>query len=242
MKQTLLLLIFFGASFMCHAQFALEVTPDSFVETVQMDLTNPLAEHISYGKVTNLASDNINLRWSLVIEDAPVEWKFKICDNTQCYSTQVTSNVDPVLGLNIPVILALNDTSLINFYAIPNHVAGTAKAKIHYTPADDFDNIIATGEYEITIDGFTDVSEVEKAAVTLYPNPTSDYLSLNENSVVDQLVVYNIIGKPVRTFAAENGSQYNISDLPNGLYLVSLLDKDHDIIKTLRVSKNSLRP
>ena len=241
MKQTLLFLIFF-APMMLQAQFALEVEPNPTVETLQVDLTNDWAEPILHGKVTNVAADPINLRWLLVVEEAPVEWKYKVCDNTQCYSTQVTSNVDPALNLNIPVTLAENDTTLLDFHILPKGVAGTMKAKIHLTPAEDFDNIIASAEYDITIEGFTSVSEAEKASIKLYPNPTSDYITLNENSIVDELVVYNVIGQPVRSFEAENGLNYNISDLPNGLYLVSLLDKEKDIIKTLRVSKDSLRP
>ncbi len=242
MKQILLFLTIFFAAISLNAQFELEVQPNPTVETVEVDLTDPWIEPIMHGKVTNLAADPIDLRWLLVVEEAPVDWKFKICDNTQCYGTNVTSNVDPVLGINIPVTLATNDTTLLEFHILPKGVAGNVKAKIHLTPADNFDNIIATADYDVTVEGITSVSEAEKAAVKLYPNPTSDYLTLNENSVVEQLIVYNIIGKPVRSFSAENGRQYNISDLPNGLYLVSLLDKDNDIIKTLRVSKNSLRP
>lgn len=83
---------------------------------------------------------------------------------------------------------------------------------------------------------------LDKAKLQVFPNPTSDYFELSSNELVDQLVVYNLLGRRVRTYDAVNGTKYYLNDLPSGLYLISLLNEKEGIIKTMRLSKLTLHP
>jgi len=50
-----------------------------------------------------------------------------------------------------------------------------------------------------------------------------------------------MLGKVVREYPAYLPS-YDVRDLPNGLYLASLIGIDGRVIKTLRYSKRQVRP
>lgn len=88
----------------------------------------------------------------------------------------------------------------------------------------------------------------ENVDYTIYPNPVSDYFSLDQESVekgsASVLNLYNLLGQRVRTFRVEKEQRYNVADLQGGLYLVQLLDDKGKIITTRRLQKasNFVRP
>jgi hypothetical protein len=72
----------------------------------------------------------------------------------------------------------------------------------------------------------------------VFPNPTSDFIGLNDNDEVSQISIFNLVGKKMKTFNYSKGETYNVSDLPDGLYLVQLFSKQNGkIITTQRLSK-----
>lgn len=71
----------------------------------------------------------------------------------------------------------------------------------------------------------------------VYPNPAADYISLSNDGLVVQLVLYNFSGRQVCAFNASKGQKYNISELPTGMYLVQFLDGKKKIMHTQRLQK-----
>ena len=51
-----------------------------------------------------------------------------------------------------------------------------------------------------------------------------------------------MLGKRVRTFDTSFGNKYDIADLPEGIYLVSMVDANRKVVKTVRISKRGIRP
>ena len=76
----------------------------------------------------------------------------------------------------------------------------------------------------------------------LYPNPATDHFGLTNSEQVDQLILYNILGRKVKAFQVMEGIRYPVNTLPDGMYFVCLVDRRGQILKTLRLSKQSLRP
>lgn len=72
---------------------------------------------------------------------------------------------------------------------------------------------------------------------TVYPNPASDFISLSNEGAVQQLVIYNFGGRQVLAFTASKGQRYDISNLPDGMYLVQFLNPQNKIIHTQRLQK-----
>ena len=52
------------------------------------------------------------------------------------------------------------------------------------------------------------------------------------------LRLYDMVGRQVKTFTATYENQYDVSSLPVGLYLVRVVDKNLNTLKTLRLKIN----
>lgn len=73
--------------------------------------------------------------------------------------------------------------------------------------------------------------------VSVYPNPTSDFFGISNSTEVAQVAIFNLVGKEMRSFKAEEGIKYNVSDLPNGMYLIQMTNHKKKIINTQRLHK-----
>ncbi len=73
--------------------------------------------------------------------------------------------------------------------------------------------------------------------VSIYPNPTANFFGLSNIEGISQLTIFNLLGKEMRNFKAESGVKYDISDLPNGMYLIQMTDTKQKIVSTLRLQK-----
>lgn len=81
-------------------------------------------------------------------------------------------------------------------------------------------------------------SASKNVAVTVYPNPATDYIALNDdNERVTKIELYNLTGRQMRSFAASKGEKYGVYDLPGGVYFIRLLDKSNRIVTTQRINK-----
>lgn len=74
--------------------------------------------------------------------------------------------------------------------------------------------------------------------VSVYPNPATNYISINKDDNVKEIAIFSLVGRKLKTFeGVKKDEQYDVSDLPNGMYLVQVIDKSNKIITTQRVSK-----
>ncbi|MFZ4544323.1 MAG: T9SS type A sorting domain-containing protein [Saprospiraceae bacterium] len=77
-----------------------------------------------------------------------------------------------------------------------------------------------------------------KTTLNVYPNPTSDYIGINDDSDrVVKIEFYNLTGRQMKSFPISRAEKVNILDLPNGVYFVRLIDKNNHIVTTQRVTK-----
>ena len=120
--------------------------------------------------------------------------------------------------------------------AIPTTIT-TNQSNSEYQHHDD-----ENCEDEERFEYFTEIDEVREEPLRIYPNPTIEYISVTDNSSVAYLYVYNIIGRRVKAFPVFSGVQYSLRDLPDGMYLVSMVDAEGKVLKTVRTSKMMPRP
>ena len=99
----------------------------------------------------------------------------------------------------------------------------TAAAQFGHGGMDFFDN---SPSWETSFDHGDDADP----KITIFPNPASHYISINNGDNVKKVVIYNLVGRQVKSFEAIEGSKYNIMDLNKGMYLVQLLDSNSKII------------
>ncbi|MEY3368048.1 MAG: hypothetical protein RI973_1203 [Bacteroidota bacterium] len=246
MKQLLLLILTFFSLQQLQAQFTLEVSPENLDYNLQTDLTYEFSEPIAHAWVINTSDDTVNLRWmrEIIGPDCPAQWKYRICDDTACYSSNTSSNVIFGGGLFAPVPLPPGDSTILDIHVIPNTVAGCCKLRINlsHVVSANLDEPITSVDVNICISPEVSVSERDRLSLRVYPNPTSDYFTLTRNNFIKHIYVTNVLGKRVKSFRASMGGKYDISELPDGIYMVSMLGDNNRVVKTVRISKRSPRP
>jgi 1,4-alpha-glucan branching enzyme len=99
---------------------------------------------------------------------------------------------------------------------------------------------IPAGDYRIygNKTAFLAIADYEKSpTIVLYPNPASDYFTLNETT--SKVQIFSITGQLVKSFDANKtaGSQFSVSDLNQGLYIVKAFDENNEM-KVLKLLKN----
>ena len=85
-------------------------------------------------------------------------------------------------------------------------------------------------------------ADIEAYELRVFPNPMTDSFQVVDNIIVDEIVIYNIIGRKIRTFTHESNKKYSLGDMPDGMYFISLISETEGVLKTLRISKRVMRP
>ncbi len=244
MKHLLLAIIFFFAlntEVFCQNTIKIETVPVEMNFNVNLaDLT--LSVQLPT-KVTNLTNQEIQLKWIRSIKNKPSEWDTQVCDKNFCYLPLVNSNIDQSIGLNAPVILSAGESFDLIFYVLPNGVEGSGEFEVIFSLANNPNTPIDTARFVAHINNqTTSAFDIKKSDLRVFPNPASDYFELTNSNGVDRVVVYNLLGREMRSYQATNGQRYSITGLPNGLYLVSLVNNKEGVLKTLRLTRRSLMP
>jgi len=71
---------------------------------------------------------------------------------------------------------------------------------------------------------------------TIFPNPASESITIKfmNESVSDQIQIYNIIGLLTKEVEARAKTEINIAELPNGLYYIRLKNNSQPVLKFIK--------
>lgn len=85
-------------------------------------------------------------------------------------------------------------------------------------------------------EGFLSTSDFTADSFSIYPNPVVDFLYINSKTAVDNIVVFDILGKVVLQSApATISPKMDMTSLPSGAYLVKVtIGKDSKTVKILK--------
>ncbi len=87
------------------------------------------------------------------------------------------------------------------------------------------------------VGGFVSVKEVENEInVSLYPNPTSNYLTIKSESKINVTLI-DAIGKVVLNKVVVGSETIDVQELPNGIYILNIVDGDIWTNKKLMIRK-----
>ena len=74
--------------------------------------------------------------------------------------------------------------------------------------------------------------------VQIYPNPTTAFFNIEgDDNQIATIYLYNLIGKRMKTFYPKKETDFSVSDLSNGLYLVQMIDGGGRVVATSRLTK-----
>ncbi len=86
---------------------------------------------------------------------------------------------------------------------------------------------------------YVDVTEIQKASLKVFPNPASErfFIQLPQERNSGELVISNLIGQKVkRMMLRENTNVVSVSDLPMGIYILSVnFDDDNQISQKIMI-------
>ena len=187
--------------------------------------------------ITNDGTESVDLLWRRVVDDLPAEWDSWVCDANLCYTPATFTCPE-----NKPVTIAPGAAAPMYAHVDPNDFIGEGTFEIELFTTTDT-TVIATLVYNFTTSEPTSTYNPGLVpSVQVYPNPAVSYVKLKNDRDVSRVVFYNIIGKEVLAYNHEAGGSHSVGMLPSGMYLVGMYDRNGKTIKTIRMSKQSVRP
>ena len=178
-------------------------------------------------RVLNPGPTPIRARWIREVVQAPEGWTVSVSDGEQENSYRVDSAdfVIPAYG-SAPITPHVSAAS----------GRGDVQVTIEVFAVDDRRNsTMSTFRFE----------QADRRAtarvVNLYPNPGDDQFRIDSSLPLANVTLTNLLGRIVKTFPGTQDT-FDVSDLPNGVYLVGMLGTDGRVVKTLRFSKRTARP
>jgi hypothetical protein len=211
-----------------NAQIAFN--PDSLSVSVSVDTSDFVAAF----EVTNNYSSAVSFWWKLIRDDDfPAEWVFQICDSNTCYFEGVDKC--PAGNPNIMNAGVSNDNFSIKIK--PHEVGANTLMYFKIYSDSDCTNEIASLPVHVNVGTVSVGQNLGSDELAIFPNPTIDKFMLKNSKGVDQVEIYNIAGKKVKTFKSVPGREYGVEELRTGIYLVRFVDKREKVVKVLRLSK-----
>lgn len=225
-----LLIIFFlsiGLVQNISAQVELVLENGENVMSYTFDTNPEGSQKIGYSLQNNTDLD-LGWFWQVELsEDFPAEWEVQVCDQQKCYNyNELQANVENILGSGDKTQFAATYVHVLN-----NGVSGTAELKFVVYDSDDYDNVIVSTDFT------SSVKDAYLEDITIYPNPTTDFIRFTDDEAIAQVSIHNIVGKEVMSMSHTSGKRYDVSNLKSGMYLVRLLDNNSKVLKSLRLSK-----
>ncbi len=212
------------------------VTPEVVEVAVDLDTV----EHAQFVRapaiIRNHSEGTLRIKWERIVNDKPDCWEtsvFGVWIHSVIYTDSLSFD------------LASQDEGYLDVFAhidfgtwVPH--GGEADVVLRLTNLDEpTDTLLVNYHFSVT-GGATCVTStvtLEEEPIRLYPNPTTDYFQLDSPIAAHQLTILDLTGRPLRSLAVQPAGQYDISDLPSGIYLLQLKDRSGQLLRTMRVAK-----
>lgn len=178
---------------------------------------NSVDKTIEVINIVALPANNLKVEYKGLGFGALIEWEK--ADN---------HNEDYFLGYNVyvggSILTQLSQsTSYTHLYSYTDRVYS-------YTVEAIYENALSAHS-TIILDTHEDVNSVQEIAVddriSVYPNPSSDYILLQADETIELVNIYSLEGKLVKQETVGNyQSTISVSDLKTGVYIIELQTKE----------------
>ena len=149
---------------------------------------------------------------------------------TMLRTTTVTNGIATLTGnITIPTGTVLGNKRM----RVKYNFSGTTINSPLTTACTDLTNG-QVEDYTLEYKAFLGISDINKKAVSVYPNPFTDVLNISDVKGVKSISVNDISGREVKTLAP--AAEINLSSLKAGLYIVNLKMEDESV-KTFKAIK-----
>jgi hypothetical protein len=208
----------------------------SFGQNFHFEPTNVLTKVINSESMSDLkidiirdaSVDTLYLKYELITNTLPTEWYQGYCDNHGCWGSL------PESGTMSACFDEFN--SYITLSIDPLEIEGSGTVEYYIYEVEHYeDGLLMTFNAETP--NYVGINQLSQSAISFYPNPASDYLTIDSQEEIKEISLYNLTGKLIQRF--ENGYNKNtidISSFNKGMYLISIIDIfDNQITKKLTI-------
>lgn len=136
-------------------------------------------------------------------------------NGTQLWVSDGTSTGTTMITINASATSDISDLIVFNNELYFGANAGVGKELYAY-----MDPALSTANFQLN-----------ESKITLYPNPSKNYFELSSEVAIEKVEVYSLMGQIVKSF--ETQTQYDITDLSKGVYLVKVNTTEGSLSKSL---------
>lgn len=241
MKHLLLSILFLGFFCSLQGQRLVKVEALSDRELRVEDISDISLEIEFTVRLTNLSLDTLQIKWDKRVFNQPDDWVTQINDHNGIYLPNVNTNYGPIPGTDTPLTILPGQSTEVSMLILPLGIDGDGWYQLTFAYADAPGYVLEAVDFRTTA-GYSDSQYTNsKSDIRVYPNPATYYFELTPNNLVDEIDIINVVGGKVRSFKYGHGEKYSISNLPSGIYLVSLVNAKTGVIKTVRLIKRTVR-
>jgi Secretion system C-terminal sorting domain len=217
---TLLLFVAFTA--FVNAQSVVSISPLPAVRYAPVENTDVEVD----AHITNLTNNTIHMKWERQVISLSDSCETAVCDPNTCwFRTVSTKNFD----------MDANEVGdlLVHFYNNDLPCAGLIHLKV--TNLDNpSDTIIGAYFFNMAVN----TKDLPAANVKLYPNPATEFFSLENAENVAAVAVFALDGRKVARYEASGNNVYSLQNLPTGTYVIALEDKNGQAFQATELKKN----
>ena len=242
MKMTFTLLTLLSC-FSVAAQNAapLRVEPAAVNKEIRVDNLDEDFEDVTTVVVTNNSGRTLRLTREHVTRESPRNWNYASLDRVSQATPYVLSTSDAANSGQINLRPGQSATYFVVLR--PEGVTGTGTTELRFSDLTFPGTIIGTATIRTTLTrqdpaGPDSQSTDPPTTVRLYPNPAVErfYVETPRNVKLGRVEVTNTLGRRIKSFTGAAGTDgYDIEELPDGLYLISIYDDGGKKLKTLRL-------
>lgn len=188
--------------------------------------------------IENNTDNELTIVWKRTVNNLPSGWTSSICDKVACWAANIDSKSFSILG---------NKTEKLDVHFYPNNNPGTAYVEMLAWVQGDSANTVVKSTYKATADVSSNVVSAAKKNynISIYPNPVKDNMfisGLPENQSF-KVEVYSLLGTKVVSYGLSGNTaqggihQVEMQELPKGVYMIRIMDKNMNLIFNKSVSK-----
>ncbi len=230
MKNLLFTLLFaFGLHMSLSAQFqsAYEVHPNPSDTVTTMDLYDSPA----HAEIKNVSNNTISVKWECNIIYLSPNVTTAVCDPVLCWLGTVSSKTFQLEPDSFGQMT-------VHFYNAGSDPApGQAGSGIVHLKLTNLGNPADTLTAVYTYSTVTGTKDLPESNVKLFPNPTTDFFTLENAEDVASMRIFALDGRVMARFEATADHKYSISHLPKGNYVLSFENKDGQLFKAVEIHK-----
>jgi hypothetical protein len=195
-------------------------------------------EIVSNNYIENLTNADVTVQWKRISNNLSNGWTSSVCDKIACWNNTTDTK---------SFLLQANRTDNLDVHFYPNNNAGNGFVEMLVWVQGDSANTVVKATYKASANVASSVISASKKNynVSFYPNPVKDYMmvsGLPENQSY-KAELYSLLGTKVSTYNLLSGSaqggvhQVDLQELPKGVYMLRIIDKNQNLVFNKSVSK-----